>query len=245
LKEAFGKKQNTMKFEKGQLYHIFNRGNNREKIFYSRENYLFFLSKIKTHVSPYCDIIAWCLMPNHFHLMVCVKETEIAISEGFSSNNTEGFALSEALGGNAALSEALGGNAASSEALGGNGGNGGNKIRTLNQSIGIMLRSYTNAIQKQENRTGSLFQKQTKAILLQDDNSLVPAYFNTVFGTLINTCQYRSYADMCFTYIHTNPCAANLVEKCEDWEFSSYADYVGIRNGKLVNKELGNQFFLP
>ena len=42
----------------------------------------------------------------------------------------------------------------------------GIKKRTLNQSIGIMLRSYTNAIHKQEGRTGALFQEETKAILL-------------------------------------------------------------------------------
>jgi len=65
-----------MFFEEGNLYHIFNQGNNREKIFFSRDNYIFFLEKIKKYIIPHADIIAWCLMPNHFHLMVYVLGEE-------------------------------------------------------------------------------------------------------------------------------------------------------------------------
>jgi len=57
-----------MIFEAGNLYHIYNQGNNRIPIFFSRENYLFFLKKIKQYVLPYADVLAWCLMPNHFLL---------------------------------------------------------------------------------------------------------------------------------------------------------------------------------
>ncbi|MFA5647265.1 MAG: hypothetical protein WC951_03050 [Bacteroidales bacterium] len=65
-----------MIFEKSHLYHVYNQGNNRQRIFFSRENYLFFLEKIKKHVLPYADVLAWCLMPNHFHLMAYVNEVE-------------------------------------------------------------------------------------------------------------------------------------------------------------------------
>ncbi|MDK2978647.1 MAG: REP-associated tyrosine transposase [Bacteroidales bacterium] len=50
-----------MKFEKGYIYHIYNQGNNREKIFFNRENYWFFLKKVKIHIIPYSYILAWCL----------------------------------------------------------------------------------------------------------------------------------------------------------------------------------------
>jgi putative transposase len=63
-----------MKLEKGYLYHIYNQGNNRRRIFFTRSNYVFFKEKLRTHITPYADIIAWCLLPNHFHLMVYVKE---------------------------------------------------------------------------------------------------------------------------------------------------------------------------
>jgi putative transposase len=66
-----------MKFEKGLLYHVFNRGNNGEKIFYNPENYRFFAEKIDYHIGPYADILAWCLMPNHFHLMIGLNRENI------------------------------------------------------------------------------------------------------------------------------------------------------------------------
>lgn len=66
-------------FESGNLYHIYNQGNNRQQIFYVRDNYLFFLNKLKRHVLPYSDILAWCLMSNHFHLLVYVKQFRIAL----------------------------------------------------------------------------------------------------------------------------------------------------------------------
>jgi putative transposase len=59
-----------MYFEENNLYHIYNRGNNKQTIFFTRENYLYFLNKIKKYISPHCNIIAWCLMPNHFHFLI-------------------------------------------------------------------------------------------------------------------------------------------------------------------------------
>ena len=66
-----------MYFESNHIYHIYNRGNNSQNIFFTRDNYLFFLEKIRKHILPYADVLAWCLMPNHFHLMVYVKVTEL------------------------------------------------------------------------------------------------------------------------------------------------------------------------
>jgi len=65
-----------MDFDKGHLYHIYNQGNNQQMIFFNKENYLFFLKKIRIHVLPFADILAWCLMPNHFHLMGKVNQME-------------------------------------------------------------------------------------------------------------------------------------------------------------------------
>jgi putative transposase len=63
-----------MQLESGYIYHIFNQGNNRQNVFFCRDNYLFFLKKIKMYITPYADILAWCLMPNHFHMMVYVRD---------------------------------------------------------------------------------------------------------------------------------------------------------------------------
>ncbi|MCK5170586.1 MAG: hypothetical protein KAQ75_11970 [Bacteroidales bacterium] len=57
-----------MCFEKDKTYHVYNRSNNT--VFYNERNYLFFLSKVKSQIAPVADILAWCLMPNHFHLLI-------------------------------------------------------------------------------------------------------------------------------------------------------------------------------
>lgn len=109
--------------------------------------------------------------------------------------------------------------------------------RTLNQSIGIMLRSYTNAINKQQNRTGSLFRKLTKAECLNCLNGIVPPFYNKEFATQIPiNNQNFQYAQVCFSYIHQNPVKAGLVKTETAWEFSSAMDYAGLRNGSLINK---------
>ncbi|MGR3812024.1 transposase [Jiulongibacter sp. NS-SX5] len=74
-----------MNLYSNEVFHIYNRGNNREPIFFSRDNYLFFLRKLKKHVSPHCNILAWCLMPNHFHLMIYIGKNSNPkmLSEGF------------------------------------------------------------------------------------------------------------------------------------------------------------------
>lgn len=49
-----------MQFFENELYHIYNRGNNKQKIFFKPENYLFFLKKVRKFFQPHCDILAWC-----------------------------------------------------------------------------------------------------------------------------------------------------------------------------------------
>jgi len=60
----------------GTFYHIYNRGNNGETIFYKRENYFYFLRKVDHYLSPYVHVYAYCLLPNHFHILVQTKEKE-------------------------------------------------------------------------------------------------------------------------------------------------------------------------
>lgn len=59
-----------MEFFANELYHIYNRGNNKQKIFFIPENYIYFLDKVRTYILPHCDILAYCLMPNHFHFFI-------------------------------------------------------------------------------------------------------------------------------------------------------------------------------
>jgi putative transposase len=72
--------------EEEKIYHIFNRGNNKENIFLTRENYLFFLRRYKEYLHNYLDTYAYCLMPNHFHFLVKVKEPAPVIETSTSKN---------------------------------------------------------------------------------------------------------------------------------------------------------------
>lgn len=68
-------------------YHLYNRGCNKEPVFFKDDHYLFLLRKIKNSCPKYnLRIIAYCLMPNHYHLMVGAPFEELEEpSEGFRS----------------------------------------------------------------------------------------------------------------------------------------------------------------
>lgn len=167
-----------MNFIPGSIYHVYNRGNNKQPIFFKNDNYHFFLKKIKREICPQADVIAYCLMPNHFHLMLIIKDIAI------------------------------------------------NNKNILSRKIGTLLSSYTRAVQLQENFTGSLFQQKTKAIEI---------------SSIFENNDKTDYLTTCFHYIHQNPLRAHLVEKIEDWEYSSFNDYTTFRNDEIINKTLAKE----
>ncbi len=52
------------------LFHIYNQGNRKQRIFFDDSNYELFQELTKRFVHPHCDILAYCLMPNHFHFLI-------------------------------------------------------------------------------------------------------------------------------------------------------------------------------
>jgi len=181
-----------MTFDPYHLYHVYNQGNNKQQLFFNRENYLFFLQKINEHLRPVCEILAWCLMPNHFHLLI-----------GTTLLSVEKVRI------------------------------GGNQMPRISNSFKIIESSYCRAINYQEKRTGSLFRQRTKAKCLTTE--AFP--FDEPDHTFANDFA-EFHPLICFNYIHDNPVKAGLVEKPEEWEFSSFQDYAGLRSGKLCNHEL-------
>lgn len=61
----------------GKTYHVLSRAVGDEKLFRETTNYQFFLSRFYKHLSPVAHILAYCLLPNHFHCMLRIKEEAI------------------------------------------------------------------------------------------------------------------------------------------------------------------------
>lgn len=71
--------------ESDSYYHIYNRGNNGDHIFYEYENYVYFLTLLKKYLLPISDIYAYCLLKNHFHILLKIKNNIEKPSQYFSN----------------------------------------------------------------------------------------------------------------------------------------------------------------
>jgi putative transposase len=60
----------SINFQPETIYHIYNRGNQQQNIFFNDDNYIYFLEKVRKYISPRCELLCWCLMPNRFHFLV-------------------------------------------------------------------------------------------------------------------------------------------------------------------------------
>jgi len=159
----------NVKFKRGRCYHIYNRGANKKKIFFEKENYIYLLKKLKYYKNKYeFTVLTYCLMPNHYHFLIR-QDGDIP----------------------------------------------------LNIPVAYLFNSYTKAVNKKYNRTGTLFEGPFKSIEVEEVNYLLELS----------------------RYIHRNPLDDGLVEKIEDWEFSNFPEWVGKRDGSLVDLKFRNKHF--
>lgn len=207
-----------MNFQSETVYHLYNQGNNRQIIFPRQQNYLFFLEKMRKHLIPYAEVLCYCLMPNHFHWLLYVKPegAELFVPKISTGGSTH--------------------NGTSSR-------DGYLPRQNLNQSIGIMLSSYTRAINKQEGWSGSIFRQETKA-----KNGWIDAFI-TVDKYRKGNFDFRAFPDNdygfeCFNYIHNNPIKAGITDRATEWQYSSAKDFAGMRSGTLCNQKLARELLL-
>ncbi|MDC9723633.1 MAG: transposase [Urechidicola sp.] len=105
---------------KDNFYHVYNRGINRCNIFMNDENKRYFINLIDKYLKAKVSLLAYCLMDNHFHLIVEIKANEKDVTQSFSN----------------------------------------------------LLNAYAKAFNKQNNRTGSLFEKHFKRIKIHNEEYL-------------------------------------------------------------------------
>lgn len=84
-----------------------------------------------------------------------------------------------------------------------------------------LLNSYVMSFNRKYERKGHLFEERFRAESIGDEGLVLPLT----------------------RYVHLNPVMAELVADPKDWQWSSYRDYTGTRNGTLCNIELGLSSF--
>lgn len=166
------------KFEENAAYHIYNRSINKENIFETEENYNFFLRKWKILILPFFEIGAYCLMPNHFHFLTWVKPITPEITQAVKQQGT--VKSVKFLDGDITYND------------------------FLEDQFKRLFQSYALAFNEQERRTGSLFQKRFKRVILQHETRLIHL----------------------LAYIHHNPIHHKFAKQYGDWKFSSYKTYL-------------------
>lgn len=129
--------------EDDHFYHIYNRGVNSCSVFIDEENYLFFLSRFKKYLSHFIEVYAYCLMPNHFHFLIRVKNLN---SDSFVKVQNFDKALQE---------------------------NGlHSKDSLVSKQFAKFFSSYTQAFNKVQNRHGALFESPFKRKRVENDEYL-------------------------------------------------------------------------
>lgn len=194
--------------EPGKYYHVFNKGINGSDIFRINENYNYFLHLYEKYIDPVAETFAWVLMKNHFHLLVRIK-----LSEEINMRQLPVPVKIETK----------------------------DYVATLKKPhlyFSDLFNSYSQAFNRQERRTGALFQRPFKRI--EVDNS---AYFRNLV-----------------VYIHRNPEHHRFVEDYRDYPWSSYGTLISTSKtniqrekvigwfngeGKFVIKHSQKDFSLP
>lgn len=172
-----------LKILENQYYHVYNRGNNRENLFFKTDNYNYFLKKYDYYLSDYLDTFAYCLLPNHFHLLVRAKPYS-----QFPQRDKKARPIEDE--------------------------------NRVNEQFRLLFMSYAKAINIQENRVGSLFQKNFKRKQVDSDR-----YFSNLIY-----------------YIHSNPKLHGIDDDFRNYPYSSYGRMLTSNTSKLFKNEVISWF---
>jgi putative transposase len=138
-------------------YHIFNHANGFENVFVEDRNYTFFLEKYQKFIQPIAETYAYCLLPNHFHLVIRIRKKEVIeklIREQnlYKSPNFDKDGSEE---------------------------NENSIEKYLSKQFANLFSSYTQSFNKVYKRMGSLFIKNFKRELISDKEYFINAVVYT------------------------------------------------------------------
>ena len=191
----------------GSYYHIFNRGSNRQNIFYTPNNYVYFLSLLNKFLGDYVHFLSYSLMPNHFHLVVKVNE-EVAIENlGNRSLKKENSSL-QVLKDEAEVGKLV--------------------VKQLKR----LFITYAMAINKQENRVGNLFDPKYKRLEITNHDYLEYAMFYTHYNPEKHgiTDDFKNYKYSLYKAILSDV-PINIDRKLVFEVFGGKEDFVSYHNG--------------
>lgn len=184
-------------FVEDGIYHVYNRTNNKEPLFKTDENRLYFLRQYAKYLEPYVETFCWALLPNHFHFLVRVKNTE-NIKNYLKTIPTTQLKPPE----KKYLENAL-----SIELL-------------IEFEWKRFLTSYSMAFNKQHNRTGNLFHRPFKRVLINKES-----HFTQVI-----------------IYIHANALKHRVCKDFTEYRWSSWKSLTSSNTTKLCRQEVLDWF---
>ena len=125
----------STKLQLDTYYHVYQRGNNRQTIFFKRENYLHFMRLYAKYIAPVAATYAYNLLPNHGHFAIrtFTEAEQRAYYEKTCEETCEVLETSQV----------------SSQVF---------KLREPSRQFSHLFNAYAKGINKQEKRTGGLYE---------------------------------------------------------------------------------------
>ena len=170
-------------------YHIFNHANGFENVIREAENYRYFMEKYQLYISPIAETYAWCLMPNHFHLVIRIRKRETIEQLILNSKSTNLITTTFPKVQNFEKGEVI--------------INDSEIEKYLSKQFANLFSCYTQSFNKMYKRMGSLFIKNFKRQLIENKqhfiNVVVYTHRNPIhhgFCNGFNEWSYSSYQDI-------------------------------------------------
>jgi len=204
----------------GNFFHIYNRGVDGCDLFRDNDNYEHFLRLYDQYISPVAETYSWVLMRNHFHVLLRIKEEEeigfIPVKTTSNNKTRSGYKTAEREYFSTKRLDAF---VAPSVVTNPDGGLTPKKYKPSNQ-FSHLFNAYAQAINKQYNRTGSLFDHPFKRKLIDNKN----------------------YLKQVIVYIHNNPVHHGFCSHPVEYPWSSYLTCITSKPTKLQRKEVIDLF---